>query len=71
MASVLIRMFRLFHRVPLVDAYDSWVIYYDKWYYMTFTESSNVTILRSQTLTDWNQAEVKLAFRNTPNTSYA
>jgi hypothetical protein len=64
-------MFRHFRRVPLVDAFDSWVIYYDSWYYMTFTESSNVTILRSQILTDWNQAEAKLAFSNTANTSYA
>lgn len=64
-------MFELLPAKDLADAVHSWVISHEGWYYMTYTENTNVTILRSQTLTDWNQAEAKLAFNTTANTSYA
>lgn len=35
---------------------------FDGYYYMTYTTSTNITILRSESLTDWNSADVKLAF---------
>lgn len=41
---------------------DPWVIRHDGYYYMTYTTNDNITILRSSVLTDWNNADVKLAF---------
>ncbi|KIW29877.1 uncharacterized protein PV07_05663 [Cladophialophora immunda] len=38
---------------------------------MTYTTNDNITILRSSILTDWNNAEVKLAFSPPANTSYS
>lgn len=32
------------------------------YYYLTYTTMTNITILRSTSLTDWDNAEVKLAF---------
>lgn len=32
------------------------------YYYMTYTTATNITILRSTSLTDWDNADVKLAF---------
>lgn len=57
--------------LPIANTIHSWVIQQVGFYYMTYTENANVTILRSQSLTNWDQAEVKLAFNNTANTSYA
>lgn len=41
---------------------DPWVIRHEGLYYMTSTTVDNITILRSPILTDWSEAEVKLAF---------
>lgn len=32
------------------------------YYYLTYTTATNITILRSTSLTDWDNAEAKLAF---------
>ena len=48
--------------LDVVGAADPWVIRYDGYYYMTYTTSTNVTILKSSILTDWNNADAKLAF---------
>lgn len=47
---------------------DPWVTRYEGYYYMTYTTNDNVTILRSSILTDWTNADVKLAFD--PPTGY-
>ncbi|KAF1356457.1 glycosyl hydrolase [Delphinella strobiligena] len=41
---------------------DPWAIRYGRYYYMTYTTNDNITILRSSTLTSWDDADVKLAF---------
>ena len=41
---------------------DPWVVRDGGYYYLTYTTNTNITILRSKTLTDWNDADVKLAF---------
>lgn len=41
---------------------DPWVTQWKGNYHMTFTNGANITILRSGTLTDWSNADVKLAF---------
>jgi len=41
---------------------DPFVVRDDDYYYLTYTTMSNITILRSTSLTDWDNAEVKLAF---------
>lgn len=50
---------------------DPWVTRYEDYYYMTYTTNDNITILRSSVLTDWNNADVKLAFSPPENTSYS
>lgn len=57
---------------PILNSFgaDPWVIRHENYYYMTYTTNDNVTILRSSTLTDWNTADVKLAFKAPENTSY-
>lgn len=50
---------------------DPWVIKHQDYYYMTYTTNDNITILRSKILTDWNNADVKLAFTPPENTSYS
>ena len=41
---------------------DPFVLKNDGYYYLTYTTATNITILRSTSLTDWDNAEVKLAF---------
>lgn len=41
---------------------DPFVLRDDGYYYMTYTTATNITILKSTSLTDWDNAEVKLAF---------
>jgi len=41
---------------------DPFVAKDDGYYYLTYTTATNITILRSTSLTDWDNAEVKLAF---------
>ena len=58
---------------PILDAVgaDPWVIRYEGYYYMTYTTSDNITILRSSVLTDWNNADVKLAFEPPTGQKYS
>lgn len=51
-------------------AADPWVVRHEDYYYMLVTTNDNVTILRSNVLTDWNSAEVKLAIQPPENTAY-
>lgn len=57
---------------PILDKIgaDPWVIKHGNYYYMTYTTNDNITILRSTVLTNWNNAELKLAFTPPENTSY-
>lgn len=41
---------------------DPFILKDDGYYYLTYTTMTNITILRSTSLTDWDNAEVKLAF---------
>lgn len=50
---------------------DPWVIRYEGYYYMTYTTSTNITILRSSILTDWNNADAKLAFQPPTGKDYS
>ncbi|KPI37943.1 Extracellular exo-alpha-(1-_5)-L-arabinofuranosidase [Cyphellophora attinorum] len=58
---------------PILDGVgaDPFVVKVDGLYYMTYTTGTNITILRSPILTDWNTADIKLAFTAVENTSYA
>ena len=58
---------------PILDAggADPWVTRYEGYYYMTYTTSTNITILRSSVLTDWNNADVKLAFEPPMGKNYS
>ncbi|KAJ9617067.1 hypothetical protein H2200_000788 [Cladophialophora chaetospira] len=58
---------------PILNAVgaDPWVIRYEDYYYLTYTTNDNITILRSSELTDWNNADVKLAFTPPENESYS
>lgn len=50
---------------------DPWVIQHGNYYYMTYTTNDNITILRSSVLTDWDNADVKLAFDPPPGMNYS
>lgn len=50
---------------------DPWMTKYDGYYYMTYTTMTNITILRSRNLVDWNDAESKLAFDPPPGEDYS
>ncbi|THW91277.1 Arabinanase/levansucrase/invertase [Aureobasidium pullulans] len=50
---------------------DPWVIRHGDYYYMTYTTNTNITILRSSVLTDWDNADVKLAFDPPPGMNYS
>jgi hypothetical protein len=41
---------------------DPFVAKDDGYYYLTYTTATNITILRSTSLTDWDNADAKLAF---------
>jgi GH43 family beta-xylosidase len=41
---------------------DPWMVRHGDYYYLTYTTATNVTILRSPSLTDWKYADAKLAF---------
>ncbi|KAI9727302.1 MAG: hypothetical protein M1828_006921 [Chrysothrix sp. TS-e1954] len=51
-------------RNPVLDSYgaDPWVVQNGGYYYMTYTMNTNITLLRSKVLTDWNNAESKLLY---------
>ena len=50
---------------------DPWMTRYGGYYYLTYTTATNVTILRSPSLTDWTNADVKLAFDPPPGQNYS
>jgi GH43 family beta-xylosidase len=58
---------------PILDKVgaDPWVMQHQNSYYMTYTTNTNITILRSSSLTNWNTAEVKLAFAPPPGLNYS
>jgi GH43 family beta-xylosidase len=49
----------------------SWVFRHDGRYYMTYTNNVNITLYRSDKLTDWNNAESKLVFQPPPGLNYS
>lgn len=49
----------------------SWVFRYNDFYYMTFTNNQDITLYRSEVLTDWNNAESKLLFKPPPGMNYS
>ena len=57
---------------PILDVgADPWMIKHDGYYYLTYTTATNITILRSQSLTDWENAELKLAFQPPEDEDYS
>jgi len=50
---------------------DPWVTRHGDYYYMTYTTNTNITMLRSSSLTDWDNADVKLAFDPPPGMNYS
>ncbi|KAF2012397.1 glycoside hydrolase family 43 protein [Aaosphaeria arxii CBS 175.79] len=58
---------------PILDeaGADPWVIRHDSYYYMTYTTNNDITLMRSQTLTDWNNAERKIIFKPLPGQNYS
>ena len=58
---------------PILDGVgaDPWVIRYGNDYLLTYTTNDNITLLRSPVLTDWNNAEVKLAFKPPMGLNYS
>lgn len=48
---------------PIFDTgADPFVVKYDGMYHMLYTTATNISMLRSPSLTSWDDAEVKLAF---------
>lgn len=41
---------------------DPWMTRYGGYYYLIYTTTENITLWRSQELTDWSNAEMKAAF---------
>ena len=58
---------------PVLDAVgaDPWVVRHGSYYYMAYTTATNITILRSSVLTDWNNADSKLAFQPPEGKDYS
>lgn len=58
---------------PVLDdvGADPWVFRYNDYYYLTYTTSSDITLLRSPVLTDWNNAERKLLYQPPKGTNYS
>lgn len=50
---------------------DPWAFYYEGSYYLTYTTTDNITLLKSPVLTDWDNAEVKLVFSPSPGMNYS
>lgn len=50
---------------------DPWVTKYEGYYYLTYTTATNITIYRSPSLTDWTDADAKLAFDPPPGQNYS
>ncbi|KAK7709508.1 hypothetical protein SLS57_008712 [Botryosphaeria dothidea] len=58
---------------PILDdtGADPWVFRHNDYYYLMYTNSVNITLLRSAILTDWNNAESKLLFQPPEGTNYS
>lgn len=50
---------------------DPWMVQYEGYYYLTYTTATNITILRSQSLVDWESADIKLAFQPPEDEDYS
>ncbi|KAF2673999.1 Arabinanase/levansucrase/invertase [Microthyrium microscopicum] len=50
---------------------DPWVIQYKGFYYMTYTTNDDITLIRSKSLVDWNNAESKLLFKPATRQPYS
>lgn len=44
---------------------------HDDHYYMTYTNNEDITLYRSNVLTNWNNAESKLIFKPPPGLNYS
>ncbi|KAI9756368.1 MAG: cysteinyl-tRNA synthetase [Chaenotheca gracillima] len=58
---------------PVLDSVgaDPWVIKNGDYYYLTYTTNDNITLSRSKTLTDWNDADSKLLFKPPMGMNYS
>ncbi|GAM85845.1 hypothetical protein ANO11243_038530 [Dothideomycetidae sp. 11243] len=58
---------------PVLQSYgaDPFVVQYNGQYLMTYTTNDNITLLRSSSLTDWDNAEVKLVFAPPTGQNYS
>ncbi|KAF2742724.1 glycoside hydrolase family 43 protein [Sporormia fimetaria CBS 119925] len=58
---------------PILDTVgaDPWVIRHGDYYYMTYTTNSDITLLRSRILTNWNNADRKTLFLPPPGQNYS
>jgi GH43 family beta-xylosidase len=54
-----------------VTDFSSWVFRHGEYYYMTYSNNENITMYRSQGLTDWNKAESKLIFKPEKGFNYS
>ncbi|KAK4498154.1 hypothetical protein PRZ48_010810 [Zasmidium cellare] len=50
---------------------DPWMTRYGGYYYLIYTTTDNITLWRSQELTDWSSAEMKAAFLPPENQPYS
>lgn len=57
---------------PILDTgADPWMIKYDGYYYLTYTTATNITLLRSRSLVEWENADSKLAFQPPEGEDYS
>ena len=57
---------------PIIDTgADPWMIKYEGYYYLTYTTATNITIWRSRSLVDWENADSKLAFQPPEGEDYS
>lgn len=57
---------------PILDTgADPWMIKHDGYYYLTYTTATNITLLRSRSLVEWEDAESKLAFQPPEGKDYS
>lgn len=58
---------------PIVNttSADPWIFRHEKYYYLTYTNNVDITLFRSQSLTDWAGAESRLVFKPPPGMNYS
>ncbi|KAF1983564.1 glycoside hydrolase family 43 protein [Aulographum hederae CBS 113979] len=58
---------------PILNATgaDPWVVQDGGYYYMTYTTNSDITLLRSKILSNWDSAESKVIFQPEPGMNYS